>query len=256
MGKLDGKAVVVTGGCRGIGMYISKDCAAAGAKVCINYTSESSKEKAEALAEEIKAAGGEAMIYRADVTQPEQVRAMFEEVDRTFGGVDVLVNNAGVLLQDKLVDQSYEDISEMIRVDLFGCFVTIKEAFPYLNKSKSGRVINIASQLGQKGGVDLSAYSAAKGGVIAMTKALAQEFGALGMKTNILVNAVAPGPVDCGVTEHVSKEWRAAKEPMLPLGRYTEGWEVSPAVVFLASDDGAAFIGQVICPNSGDTMTG
>ena len=95
-----------------------------------------------------------------------------------------------------------------------------------------------------------------KGGVIALTKALALEFGALGMKTNILVNAVAPGPVDCGVTEHVSKEWRAAKEVTLPLGRYCDGDEVSPAVVFLASDDAGAFIGQVVCPNCGDTMCG
>lgn len=256
MGKLDGKVIVVTGGCRGIGMYISKDCAAAGGKVVVNYTSDSSKVLAENLVAEIKANGGEAIPFRADVTNPEQVHAMYEEAVKVFGGVDVLVNNAGILLQDPLIKQSYEDIQEMIRVDLFGCFVTIKEAFPYLNKSKSGRVINIASQLGQKGGVDLSAYSAAKGGVIALTKALALEFGALGMKTNILVNAVAPGPVDCGVTEHVSKEWRAAKEVTLPLGRYCDGDEVSPAVVFLASDDAGAFIGQVVCPNCGDTMCG
>lgn len=254
MGKLDGKVAVVTGGCRGIGMYISLDCARAGAKVCVNYTSAGSGEKADAVVAEIEKAGGHAFAYRADVTDPAQVRAMYEETVSRYGQLDILVNNAGILLQGLLIEQAYGDIQEMLRVDLFGCFVAIKEAFPYLVKAKSGRVINIASQLGQKGGPELSAYSAAKGGVIALTKALALEFGALGMKTNILVNAVAPGPVDCGVTEHVSKEWRAAKELTLPLGRYCDGSEVSPAVVFLASDDGSAFIGQTISPNCGDTM--
>lgn len=256
MGRLEGKTALITGASRGIGKAIALLFANEGAKVCINYTSDSSAEKAEALAGEIKEKGGEAFAFKADVSNAEEVRAMYKEFIERYGKFDILVNNAGILVQGKLIDMPYQEVRRMIDVDLFALFVTIKEAFPYLEKAESGRIINIASQLGQKGGNELSAYSAAKGGVIALTKALALEFGALGMKTNILVNAVAPGPVDIGQTEHVSKEWRAAKEPTLPLGRYSEAEEVAPAVLFLASDEASAFIGQTISPNSGDTMLG
>lgn len=256
MGRLEGKTALITGASRGIGKAIALLFANEGARVCINYTSDSSAVKAEALAREIKAKGGEAFAFKADVSNAEEVRAMYKEFIERYGKFDILVNNAGILVQGKLIDMPYQEVRRMIDVDLFALFVTIKEAFPYLEKAESGRIINIASQLGQKGGNELSAYSAAKGGVIALTKALALEFGALGMKTNILVNAVAPGPVDIGQTEHVSKEWRAAKEPTLPLGRYSEAEEVAPAVLFLASDEASAFIGQTISPNSGDTMLG
>ncbi len=256
MGRLEGKTAVITGASRGIGRAIALLFAKEGAKVCVNYTSSSSMQKAEAVVEEIKKSGGEAFAFRADVSKAEEVKAMYRELVDRYEKFDILVNNAGILVQGKLTDLSYEEIQNMLNVDLFSLFVTIKEAFPYLVKAESGRIINIASQLGQKGGNELSAYSAAKGGVLALTKALALEFGALGMKTNILVNAVAPGPVDIGQTEHVSKEWRDAKEPTLPLGRYSEAEEVAPAVLFLASDESTAFIGQTISPNSGDTMLG
>ncbi|MDO4272937.1 MAG: SDR family oxidoreductase [Eubacteriales bacterium] len=256
MKRLEGKTAVITGASRGIGRAIALLFAKEGCKVCVNYTSLSSAEKARDVVKEIKDAGGEAFAFRADISNAKEVRDMYKALIEKYGKFDILVNNAGILVQGKLIDISYEEVKDMLNIDLFALFVTIKEAFHYLKDAESGRIINIASQLGQKGGNELSAYSAAKGGVIALTKALALEFGALGMKTNILINAVAPGPVDIGQTEHVSKEWRAAKEPTLPLGRYSEAEEIAPAVLFLASDEATAFIGQTICPNSGDTMIG
>lgn len=254
MGKLEGKVALVTGASRGIGRDIALTLAREGAKVGVNCVSNLSK--AEAVVAEIKNKGGDAIALHADVTNPAQVKEMVDRLLEEYGKIDILVNNAGILVQGKLVDTSLDIIKQMIDVDLFGVFIVTKEVLPHMIKANTGRIVNIASQLGQKGGVELTAYSAAKGGVIALTKALALELGALGMKTDILVNCVAPGPIESDMTDTVSKEWRAAKEATLPLGRYGVPEEVSPAVLFLCCDDSAIFIGQVLCPNSGDTMVG
>lgn len=254
MGKLEGRIAVITGGSQGIGEYIVKAYAKEGAKICLNYVSDSSTALAEAIAEEIKGDGGEIFCYQADVRNPEQIRAMMKETADRFGGIDILVNNAGLNLEGRIIDMEYERIKLMLDVDLFGDFVAIKEALPYLLKSKYPRIINNASQLAQKGADTMSVYSAAKAGVLGMTRSLAREFSKQGMDTKILINTVAPGAVTVGQSKTVSQEYVRWLESTLPLGRMVTPEEVPPCFVFLASDECTGFIGQTLCPNSGDTM--
>ena len=254
MGKLDGRVAVVTGAARGIGAAAAEALAKEGAKVCVNIRSESRREEANGVVEKIKAQGGEAFVYQADVTQPEEVCAMFKEVADRYGGIDILVNNAGTLVRGRLQDTSYEDIDKRLRADLFSVCVCMKEAYPYLVKSKHGRVINVTSQLGQKGEGEVAIYCAAKTGVIGLTRAMALEYSALGEGNNILVNAVAPGPIEGGLSADMSPELRELKEATLPLGRLGTPEECASSFVFLAGDECTLFYGQTLGATCGDTM--
>lgn len=254
MKKLEGRVAVVTGGARGIGAAAAKALAKEGAKICVNIRSESRREEAESVVSEIETAGGEAFVYQADVTKPQEVKAMFEAVNEKYGGLDILVNNAGTLVRGNLHETSYEDIEKMIKADLFSICVCCKEAHPYLVKSKYGRIINVTSQLGQKGEGGVSVYCAAKTGVIGLTRALALEYSALGEKTNVLVNAVAPGPIEGGLSADMSPELRALKEATLPLGRLGTPEECASSFVFLAGDECTLFYGQTLGATCGDTM--
>jgi 3-oxoacyl-[acyl-carrier protein] reductase len=254
MGKLDGKTAIITGASGGIGEEITMTFVREGAKVGINYLSDSDKAKVEDAVNRIKDSGGVAIALQADVTKPEEVKKMVDSFVEAFGRIDVLVNNAAVSARAYCADMELEVWKKIIDVDLTGVFIVTKEVLNHMLKENSGRIINIASQRGQKGASMVTAYSAAKGGVIAFTKALAYELGALGMKTNILVNCVAPGPIDCGLNKGMDPERKAQQVKDLPLGRFGLASEVSPAVLFLACDDSSLFIGQTISPNSGDTM--
>jgi len=249
MRQLENKVVLVTGGSRGIGEAIVYALAEEGANLGVNYAR--SQKQAEQVCENVRKKNGvKAIALKADVSVPDEVQTMVDAMLREFDKIDVLVNNAGMLVQGKLVDTSLEDWNTMIAIDLSGVFLCTKAVLPSMLKRKEGRIINIASQLGQIGGPELVAYSAAKGGVIAFTKALAREVAPDG----ILVNCVAPGPIETDMVADITGEWKRRKQISLPLGRFGLPEEVAPSVVFLASSDSAIFVGQTLGPNSGDVM--
>ena len=138
----------------------------------------------------------------------------------------------------------------MLSVHLDGCFLCCKYAIPQMLKRKNGIIINIASQLGQIGGIDLSHYSAAKAGIIGLTKSLAKEYSEKGIR----VNAIAPGPIETELVKELSEDWRNKKRESLPLKKFGEPEDVAKTALFLSSDDAKIFVGQTLGPNSGDVM--
>ena len=249
MKKLENKVILVTGGSRGIGTAIVYALAAEGANIGINYIK--NKESAEQICENIRKKNGvKAIALKADVAIPEEVQEMVDTMLREFGKIDILVNNAGIAYRAKLVDTSVENWNRMLATNLTGVFLCTKAVLPSMLKCREGRIINIASQLGQIGAAERVTYSAAKGGVIAFTKALARELAPDG----ILVNCIAPGPIETDMLASASEKWRQAKKSSLPLGRFGLAKEVAPSVVFLASSDGDIYVGQTLGPNSGDVM--
>jgi 3-oxoacyl-[acyl-carrier protein] reductase len=168
-----------------------------------------------------------------------------------FGGVDILVNNAGMLTQARCTDLTTAMWDDMMRVDLRSVFLCTRRALAPMIAQRWGRVINVASQLGIKGGAELCHYSAAKAGVIGFTKSLALEVA----PDNVLVNAIAPGPIETPLVDGISAAWKTAKSAELPLRRFGKTHEVAPVALLLASDPGGnLFVGQTLGPNSGDVM--
>ncbi|OZC55468.1 3-oxoacyl-ACP reductase [Rhodococcus sp. 06-621-2] len=244
MGTLASRGALVVGGASGIGLAIAKLYAREGARVVIADRDEArSKIAAESL--------DHAHAVTTDVTDPDSVDAACAEARSHLGSIDILVNSAGILEQDNFVDLSVADWQRTISVDLTGVFLFCRNVVPTMVEARWGRVINIASQLGVKGGRGLTHYSAAKAGVIGFTKALALEVS----EHNVLVNCIAPGPIETPLIEGVSAEWKRAKTAELPLGRFGTPEEVAPSAVLLASEPGGnLFVGQTLGPNSGDVM--
>ena len=247
MSRLSHHGAVVTGGGAGIGRAIALRLAGEGAKVLVN---DLSLESAEATAALIGEAGGEARAVGGDISCPDDVDAIFTACETTFGAATLAVNNAGIVLQSRLADMAIEDFDRMIAVHLRGCFLCCRRAVGPMLEAGSGSIVNIASQLGQIGGVELSHYSAAKAGIIGLTKSLAREVSARGVR----VNAVAPGPINTELVMALSEDWRRVKAAELPLGHFGEPEDVAATVAFLASKDAQIYVGQTLGPNSGDVM--
>ncbi len=241
------EVALVTGAGSGIGRAVALRLAAEGYQVMAN---DLYGERAEAVAQEIKAAGGVASSHAGDVADESKVARLFEACSATLGPVDCLVNNAGHAHQARLQDTATEDFDRIFAVHVRGCFLTMREALPAMLTKGQGIIINVASQLGQIGGVEMVHYSGAKAAIIGMTKALAREVSAAGVR----VNAVAPGPIDTPLASGLSPAWRAAKAKELPLGRFGQPEEVAATVAFLASPEASLFVGQTLGPNSGDVM--
>lgn len=256
MARLQGKCAVITGAAGGIGRAIAIAFVREGAQVGLNYMLDKDYPVIEKLIHQIGEMGGKAIALKANVANPEEVRAMMDRFVGEFGKLDVVVNSAGVSKRCNCIDLELDVWKWIIDVDLTGTFIVTQAALRHMVPADSGRIINIASQRGQVGAARSTAYSAAKGGVIAFTKALAKELGAHGMNTRILANCVAPGPIDAGMNDNLDPAIKADQISGLPLGRFGLAEEVAPAVVFLASDDGNIFTGQVLSPNCGDTMVG
>ncbi len=248
MGKLSGKTAVVTGGAKGIGRGIAEAFANEGADVAIADIA--SAEEAQPALEAIRQAGRKALFLRADVANEQQVRTMVDTVLGAFGHIDILVNNAGIFTQGLVEDLPVADWDRVLNVNLRGTFLCTHFVLPHLLKQGGGRIINIASQLGYIGGVEVAHYCASKGGVIAFTKALAREVAT----RNVLVNGIAPGPILTDLLASETEEWKSAKLAELPIGRFGEVQEVAPTAVFLASDDASYYVGQILGPNGGDVM--
>ena len=172
------------------------------------------------------------------------------KVVAVLGGIDVLVNNAGIVHESLLVDLDPADWDRVQGVNLRGVYLCTRHVLPRMLEQGGGRVINMASQLGQIGGRTMVHYSASKAGVIGFTRALAREDA----RSNVLVNAIAPGPINTDMLASESEEWKRAKLAELPIGRFGDVSEVVPTAVFLASDDASYYVGQVLGPNGGDVM--
>lgn len=240
-------AALVTGAGSGIGEAIAQRLAKDGYRVAVN---DLKLEAAERVASQLRDAGLVAEAFAADVSSEAEVARMAADVVARLGAPRVLVNNAGFIQQAFFTDLTAADFDRMFAVHVRGTFLCTKACLPAMLAAGDGVVVNIASQLGQIGGVELVHYSAAKAAVIGMTKALAREISTKGVR----VNAVAPGPINTPLVRALSQEWQAAKAAELPLGRFGETEEVAGAVSFLCSDDARLFVGQTISPNSGDVM--
>jgi 3-oxoacyl-[acyl-carrier protein] reductase len=247
-GKLNGKTAIVTGGARGIGGQIAMAFAAEGADVVI----------ADLLAADVAApvlasiaeSGRRSLLVRTDVSDEQQVRAMVDAALAEFGQVDILVNDAGTFSQSAFAELEVAEWDRVLAVNLRGVFLCTRFVLPGMLERKHGKIINVASQLGQIGGIEMVHYSASKAGVIGLTKALAREVSTQGVH----VNAIAPGPILTEMMAQETEEWAARKLSELPIGRFGEVHEVAPTAVFLASDDSSYYVGQTLCPNGGDVM--
>src|SRR6266545_3796959 len=233
------KTAIVTGGSRGIGRAISEELARAGHRVVL--TCRADLARAEAAAAELAAAGREAVAIRADVTKADEVKALAERVAKDFGGCDILVNNAGIIKDALFPFLKEEDWDAVLDVDLKGAFRMCKGVVRGMLHKKWGRIVNVVSVSGISGHVGQTNYSAAKGGLIAFTKALALEMATHG----ITVNAVAPGLVDTEIIAHLKDEPRREFLRRIPLARFGKPEEIAAVVGFLASDRSSYVTGQV-----------
>jgi 3-oxoacyl-[acyl-carrier protein] reductase len=248
MDKLRDRVAIVTGGARGIGGSIARAFAAEGADVILADVLDEGA--AAPVLASIAAAGRRSLFVRTDVSDERQVRAMVEQAWREFGAVDILVNDAGTIGQFFFHELPVEEWDRVMGVNLRGVFLCTRFVLPRMLERGRGNVINVASQLGQIGGVEMVHYSASKAGVIGFTKALAREVARKGVR----VNAIAPGPILTDMMAQETEEWSARKLSELPIGRFGEADEVAPTAVFLASDDSSYYVGQTLCPNGGDVM--
>jgi len=247
MSVASGISAIVTGAGSGIGRAIAIKLAELGYRVLVN---DLSPERAEAVTGEIRTAGGAAAAKAGDVSSETDVAAIHQAAVTAHGEVGLLVNNAGIAHQALFENLDVRDFDRMFAVHVRGTFLMTKAVLPAMLAGKEGVVVNIASQLGQIGGIELTHYAGAKAAIIGMTKSLAREVSNRGVR----VNVVAPGPINTPLVMELSEEWRERKKAELPLGRFGEPEEVAETVAFLASPAASLFVGQTLGPNSGDVM--
>lgn len=248
MSNLEGKIALVTGGGRGIGRAICLELAARGATVIVNYN-RSGAAAAEVVAQ-IDKAGGAAQDVQADVSDSEQVTAMFKAIVSDFGTIDILVNNAGMTRDNVIMMMKPDDFDAVIETNLRSCWLCCKTAARTMMRKRSGSIINITSVVGIAGNGGQTNYAASKAGIIGLTKSLAKEVAARGVR----VNAVAPGFVETDMTADLSDEIRQKAIEAIPLGRMGATQDIAKAVAFLASDDADYITGQTLVVDGGMVM--
>lgn len=240
---LTGTTALVTGGASGIGLAIVETFVAAGARVV------AADLDADGLADLAERLGVRTIVL--DVTDEDGVEAAVASVDEESGGIQVLVNAAGVLTQAPLEELTTADWARVMAIDLTGVFLVMRAVGRRMLRDGHGRIINLASQLAIKGGSEVAHYAAAKAGVIALTKSAAIEWSGRG----VLANAIAPGPIVSPMTDRMTAQWRTDKAAELPIGRFGVPAEVAPTALLLASSPaGDLYTGQTLGPNSGDVM--
>ena len=247
MRRLADHIAVVTGSSRGIGRAIAARLIAEGAAVVVNAATPG---RAEAAAADLGASGGRAIGVAADVSLPEDVDRVFARCREAFGACTLLVNNAGFETRMPFEEMDLAEWDRMMAVKLRGAFLCCRAAIGPMLAAGDGSIINIASRLGQVGAARACHYSAANAGLIGLTKALAREVSARGVR----VNAVAPGPINTDIAAADTSDWQAERLAQLPLGVFGEPEDVADTVAFLASPQARLYVGQTLGPNSGGVM--
>ncbi|MFZ5945706.1 MAG: SDR family NAD(P)-dependent oxidoreductase [Bacillota bacterium] len=243
---LKGKTAIVTGGSGGIGQAIVTALAQCDAKVVVLDVQ---LDSAQVILEEIKRSGGQAVALKADITNRSQVEDCFKKVVATFGSIDFLVNNAGVLSNKSFLNITKDDWDKVIKVNMEGPFITSQAVLPIMIRQKFGRIINISSVAAKKGPGYLAdtLYVASKAGLIGLTKGLAQESAPYGIN----VNAICPGPTDTDMVKDFIEQSRDKIKAGIPMGRLGTGQDIANAVVFLASDLAQYITGEIMDVNGG-----
>lgn len=242
------KTALVTGASRGIGAAIAKKLAARGFMVIINYGHSSAA--AEEVKNQIEQAGGQAVLMQGDVSSGDDVDRMFKDIKKTWGRLDVLVNNAGINRDTLLVRMKEDQWDAVLSTDLKSVFFTTKAAASLMMRQRSGSIINIASVVGITGNAGQANYAAAKAGVIGFTKSAAKELAVRGIR----VNAIAPGFIETDMTDAIPEKIREGMLETIPLRRGGKAEDVANAVAFLASDDAGYITGQVLKVDGGMVM--
>ena len=242
------KVAVVTGASRGIGRAIALELGRRGNFVVVNYNG--SAEKAEAVKQEIQAAGGEACTMQCDVSDYGACEAFMKDIIKEYKRIDILVNNAGVTRDGLLMQMKEEDFDTVVDTNLKGAFHTIRFAARQMLKQRSGRIINLSSVVGLRGNGGQVNYSASKAGIIGLTKSAARELASRG----ITVNAIAPGFIETEMTAVLPEETKAATLKEIPLQKFGKPEDVAQAAAFLASEEAAYITGQVLCVDGGMAM--
>jgi 3-oxoacyl-[acyl-carrier protein] reductase len=245
MKSQDKKVALVTGASRGLGRAIAIELATGNIKVAVNYLA--NDDEANKVAHKIESLGGEAILCKEDVSSADAVRRMTRQIVKQWGGIDILVNNAGIVRDALLLRMPDEAWDEVLDVDLRGAYLCTKYALRSMMEQGWGRIINIASLAGLVGNAGQANYSAAKGGLISFTKAIAREVG----PRNITVNAIAPGFIVTEMTDKLPEEARDAILARVPLGRFGTVEDVAQLVAFLASEAAGYITAQVISIDGG-----
>jgi NAD(P)-dependent dehydrogenase (short-subunit alcohol dehydrogenase family) len=247
--SLADRVVLVTGSSRGIGAEVAAKAAIEGATVAVHY--HRSREGADRTLARVRETGADGECFAADIADGEAAERLVGQVIDRFGRIDGLVNNAGRTQVGPFLDIEPAEWESVIRTDLTAAFHTSRAALPSMVERGSGSIVNIASRLGQMGITETAAYSAAKAGLIGLTRSLAREFGPMGVR----INAVAPGMTVTEMTaDLLDSETGRARLRDMPLGRYGRADEVADTVIFLLSDAASLYIGQTLNPNAGGYM--
>jgi 3-oxoacyl-[acyl-carrier protein] reductase len=247
LSDLSGKCAIVTGGARGIGSAIVLKLAGLGADVAVVDLLES---EAKDTAGKVEALGRKSVAVRCDISSSDDVKEMFETVKTALGGVDILINNAGITRDNLMLRMSDSDWESVIRVNLTGTFNCCRVAAKHFIRQRSGRIVNLASVVGIMGNAGQVNYSASKAGIIGLTKSVAKELAPRG----VTVNAIAPGYIETEMTGKLPEEARSAFMSVIPLGRFGTVDDVANIVAFLVSDDANYITGQVVKVDGGMLM--
>ncbi len=243
--KFKDKIVIVTGSSRGIGRATAIAFAQEGARVVVNYKKE--KVKAEAVVEEIKSLGTDAIAIQADVSNEDEVRKMMEGAIKNFGAIDILVNNAGIVFDVPILEKTVEQWERTLRVNLIGTFLCMKYAIPYMQGRIGAAILNISSTNGIDSLSPESAdYDTSKAGVISLTKNFAQS-----LAPHIRVNSIAPGWIDTDINKNLPKEFIESETQKIALKRWGRPEEIAKAVLFLCSEDAGFVTGSILVIDGG-----
>lgn len=242
---LSGRVALISGGSRGIGRETTKLLATRGARVAITF--KQNREAADRLVEELESSGAEARAYGFDAADGAEARKVCSELEEQWGGVQILVNNAGITRDNLFIRMSEEEWDDVMHTNLRGAFTLARAVAKGMMKKRWGRIINITSVSALTGNVGQANYAASKMGLVGFTKSLARELSG----RNITVNAVAPGYIETDMTEKIPEKAKHELMKQIPLGRFGRPEEVAEVVGFLASEKASYITGQVVSINGG-----